>query len=142
MDQYLEFISNHPLLFLALAAVIAMLIWTELRRFTVGYQIITPNDAVRLMNQGDALILDVREDNEVRQGFIEGAKHIPLGVLAKRIDEISGSKGKPVIAYCRSGNRSASACSILTKAGFENVHNLKGGVMAWSQANLPLKKKK
>jgi rhodanese-related sulfurtransferase len=141
MEQYLEFVSNHPLLFAALAAVLAMLVWTEVRRFTAGYQTIGPNDAVRLMNQGEPLILDVREDSEVRQGKIEGAKHIPLGVLAKRIDEVAGNKDKPVIVYCRSGNRSAAACGILKRSGFENVHNLKGGVMAWSQANLPLKKK-
>ena len=141
MEQYLEFVSNHPLLFAALAAVLAMLVWTEVRRFTAGYQTIGPNDAVRLMNQGEPLILDVREDSEVRQGKIEGAKHIPLGVLAKRIDEVAGNKDKPVIVYCRSGNRSAAACGILKRSGFENVHNLKGGVTAWSQANLPLKKK-
>lgn len=142
MDQYLEFVGNHPLLFAALAAVIAMLVWTELRRLTARYQTITANEAVRLMNQGDTLVLDVREDKEVRQGYIEGAKHIPLGELTKRMDDIAGSKDKPVIVYCRSGNRSAAACAMLTKAGFQNVHNLKGGVMAWSQANLPLKKKR
>lgn len=141
MEQYVEFVTNHPFLFAALAAVLAMLIWTEVRRLTAGYQIVGPNDVVRLMNQDEALLLDVREDKEVRQGKIEGAKHIPLGALSKRIDEIAGSKDKPVIAYCRSGNRSAVACSTLRRAGFENVYNLKGGIMAWSQANLPLKKK-
>ena len=141
MDQYLEFVTNHPFLFAALAAVLAMLIWTEVRRFTAGYQTLGPSEAVRLMNQDDVLVLDVREDREVAQGKIEGAKHIPLGHLAKRIDEIVGAKDKPVIAYCRSGNRSGAACSILKRSGFENVYNLKGGVMAWSQANLPLKKK-
>lgn len=141
MDQYLEFVTNHPLLFAALAAVVAMLVWTEVRRFTAGYQTVTATDAVRLMNQDDATILDVREDSELRQGKIEGARHIPLGTLPKRVDELSAAKDKPVIVYCRSGNRSAAACSILRKSGFENVYNLKGGVMAWSQANLPLKKK-
>mgnify|MGYP000494151961 CR=1 FL=1 len=50
-------------------------------------------------------------------------------------------KGKPIVAVCRSGSRSGSACNMLRKNGFENVKNLRGGMMAWESANLPVKRK-
>lgn len=141
MDQYVEFVSNHPILFAALAAIVVTLVWTEIRRLTSGVAILSPSNAVLLMNHEDTLVLDVREDGEVAQGKIEGAKHIPLGMLVKRMEELAPHKDKAVIAYCRSGNRSAHACSMLRKAGFQRVHNLRGGIMAWQAANLPVKKR-
>lgn len=141
MSQYFEFVANHPFLFAFLATVIALIVWTELRRFTRGFQVISPSDAVLLMNRGDTLLLDVREDAELRGGLINGAKHIPLGSLVQRIKELEPYKDKQVIAYCRSGNRSATACSLLKKHEFSNVHNLAGGILAWQGANLPVKKR-
>lgn len=94
-----------------------------------------------LINREDALVLDVREPAEFNSGRIPHAKHIPLGQLDKRIDELTKWKEKPVIAYCQSGNRSASACAALKKAGFTQVHNLNGGLPAWQDANLPVTRK-
>jgi len=141
MSQYLEFVANHPMLFAFLGAVIALIVATELRRFTRGYKAISPTDAVLMMNHGDTLLLDVREDGEVRAGMINGSKHIPLGSLAQRVKELEPYKAKNVIAYCRSGNRSATACSVLRKHEFANVYNLTGGIVAWEGANLPVKKR-
>jgi rhodanese-related sulfurtransferase len=142
MEQYLEFAGNHPFLIGAFALVLAMIVWTETRRFAGGYQRVSPNDAVRLINDGDTLLLDVREDAELQQGMIDGAKHIPLGNLAKRIGELDKHKTKNILAYCRTGSRSAQACGILRKNEFEKVHNLSGGLMAWQSANLPVKRRR
>lgn len=142
MEQYLEFAGNHPFLIGAFALVLATIVWTETRRFTGGYQRLSPSDAVRLMNDGDTLLLDVREDAELQQGMIDGAKHIPLGNLAKRIGELDKHKNKNILAYCRTGSRSAQACGILRKNQFEKVHNLSGGLMAWQSANLPVKRRR
>lgn len=141
MSQYLEFAGNHPMLFAALGAVIGLIIWTEMRRFTQGYGSVSPTEAVRLINDDDTLILDVREDAELNSGVIGSAKHIPLGHLGKRLEEISAYKDKKVLAYCRSGNRSGTACGILRKNDFKEVYNLSGGIMAWRSANLPVKKR-
>ncbi len=141
MEQYVEFVGNHPLLFAFLVAVIALIIFTEIRRFTLGFKSVSPTEAVQLINHEDTLVLDVREDGEVRQGTIGGAKHIPLAHLQKRLQELDKHRDKPVIAYCRSGNRSVSACNILRKHEFAEVYNLSGGIMAWESANLPLKKR-
>ncbi len=86
-------------------------------------------------------MLDVREDAEVRGGKIKGARHIPLAQLKNRMTELEQSKEKPVLVYCRSGNRSAHACNLMTKAGFQDVSNLGGGIVAWESANLPVSKR-
>lgn len=105
-----------------------------------GVKQIGPQEAVMLFNHEDALMLDVREQSEWSDGHIAKARHIPLGKLKDRLSELEKYKGKPIIAVCRSGNRSGSACGLLKKAGFENLHNLAGGMQAWEQAGLPREK--
>lgn len=141
LERLPEFLSNHPILTGALLAVIGMILFTEFRRLTRKYRTLSPSEAVRVINQDDSLVLDVREDNEIASGRIGGAKHIPVGSLQKRMDDIAKYKDKPVVVYCRSGNRSAMAASQLTSAGFQDVVNLQGGIQAWQSAGMPIKKK-
>jgi len=102
---------------------------------------VNPAEAVRLMDDDSLVILDTREDQEFNSGHIKGAVHIPMSQLKKRMNELEKYKSKPLLLYCRSGNRSNHSGKILSNAGFENVQNLAGGVMAWGTANLPLTKK-
>lgn len=89
-----------------------------------------------LSKQRDAYhLLDVREDDEWRAGRIEGAQHIPLREIARRVGEIPSDR--PVVAVCRSGARSASAVRGLQQLG-RAAENLDGGVTAWARAGLPL----
>jgi rhodanese-related sulfurtransferase len=141
MERYTEFVTNHPMLMLGLVAIVSMILWTELRRFTRGYREISPMEAVQLINHEDALVLDVREGAELGQGKIRGAKHIPMSVLGKRVEELNRYRDRPVITYCRSGARSAQASSLLKKHQFQRVFNLAGGLLAWENANLPKSKK-
>lgn len=130
-------LDNIWLVLLALASG-AMLLWPQLlggAKKQVGTL-----EATQLINRNDAVIVDVREDSEFAQGHIPNAKHIPLRQLPSRLKELEKFKAKPIIVNCRSGNRSAKACGILNKHGFENVHNLAGGITAWAQAGLPLEK--
>jgi rhodanese-related sulfurtransferase len=90
-----------------------------------------------LFNHEDALVLDVREKSEWADGHITNAKHVPLAQIKDRLSDLEKHKDKPIIAVCRSGNRSGHACGILKKAGFEKLHNLTGGMQAWNQAGLP-----
>jgi len=106
-----------------------------------GIKQVAPQEAVMLFNHQDALVLDVREQSEWSDGHISKAKHIPLGQLKNKLSELEKFKGKPIIAVCRSGSRSGHACNILKKAGFDNLHNLAGGMQAWEQAGLPRERK-
>ncbi|QTR45273.1 rhodanese-like domain-containing protein [Thiothrix litoralis] len=141
MEEYLVFARSHPLLIAGLFAILGMIIWLEFSRLTRKYQQVNTTQAVHIFNQDGSFVLDVREESEVRSGKLKGAKHIPLGQLKNRMVELESAKTKPVLVYCRSGSRSAHACNLLTKAGFDNVSNLAGGIMAWESANLPVSKR-
>ncbi len=80
---------------------------------------------------GGFTLLDVREDFERDIAVIDGARHIPLGQLGERMDELPRD-GKLVV-HCKSGGRSARAVSALRAAGFDDVWNVTGGINAWSK---------
>lgn len=117
-----------------------MLLWPNMGRRFSGIREVGTLEATQLINHKDAVIIDVREDKEFAAGHIAKAKHIPLGQLPQRLSELEKLKSKPIIVNCRSGARSASACGVLTKNGFTDVYNLKGGIGAWEQAGLPVVK--
>lgn len=140
MDQVLEFISNNALLVAALVVIILLIIKMELERVTSGVAQLNPFETIRQLNDNNAIVLDVRETKEFNDGHLKDAVHIPLSDFKARMGELNKYKEKPVIAYCRSGSRSYSACKKLKKAGFESVNNLQGGIMAWQNQNMPVNK--
>ena len=93
---------------------------------------ITVHQARQRAEEG-ALLLDVREDAEWDAGHVAGAVHVPLGEL----DPSSIAVGTPVVAVCRSGNRSGKAAQALLAAGHDVV-NMGGGMLAWDEAGLPV----
>ena len=139
--RLLEFVGNHPILFVAFFGTLGLLIATELSRRLSGMKSIGPLEATQLSNRDDAVFLDIREDGEYKTGHIPGAVHIPLKQLPDRLRELEKHRARPLIAYCRSGNRSNGAGSVLKKNGFESVYNLGGGITAWQSANLPVVKR-
>jgi len=80
----------------------------------------------------DLLLLDVREQGEYEACRIEGSRLIPLSELEGRLVEIAGWRQRPVVVHCHHGGRSAMACELLMRHGFERVENLDGGIEAWS----------
>ncbi len=76
-------------------------------------------------------IIDVREQMEIAQGSIPGAEPMPMSALSGRIGEIG--QDKDVVFICRSGARSGQVVAYLAQNGYENVYNLRGGVMGWAQ---------
>lgn len=141
MQEYLTFVQNHPFLVAGFFAILGMIFWTEFSRITQKFSDVSSQELVKILNNGPALVIDVRDNNEVKDGVIKGSKHIPLSEFPQRLPTLEADKDKAVIVYCRSGNRSAHACKQLTKNDFPNVYNLKGGIMAWQSDNLPLSKR-
>lgn len=91
---------------------------------------IQPSEIKTRLAQGEKLVLiDVREDEEVAEGMIQGAIHIPLGQLPDRLDEIP--QAEEVILVCRSGNRSGRALGYLEANGYKGLKNMTGGMMEW-----------
>ena len=141
MDRYVEFFSNHYLLSGAWLAVAGLLIYSFLGSRLRGFASVNPARATQLINREDAVVLDVREDNEYRDGHIVNSLHIPVSYLKDRLKDLEKYREKPIIVGCRSGQRSSQACAMLKKQGFNAVYNLSGGIMAWKNDNLPLTKK-
>jgi rhodanese-related sulfurtransferase len=95
---------------------------------------VSREEARKLIDEG-AQLVDVRADHEWDAGHIGGAKHVPLPELPQRTGEID--KDRPVVVYCRGGNRSSMATAALNEAGYDAV-KLSEGIVGWSEEDLPL----
>ncbi len=126
--------NNLILIAMAVVSGIALLLPVLQRRGARVSQI----QATQMMNQGKTLVLDVRSAEEFASGHLPKAKNIPLPELAQRIAELEKSRNNVVITVCKSGVRSASAASVLTKAGFAQVFSLEGGTDSWREQGLPI----
>ena len=89
----------------------------------------------KIKKERNVVLLDVRTDNERKQGSIKGSFHIPLPLLNSKQNELKKFKSAEIICYCRTGNRSLNAAAKLKKLGF-NVANLRGGIIRWNAAGL------
>lgn len=92
-------------------------------------------DEARKMVEEGAQLIDVRAQHEWDTGRIAGAAHLPLAELSQRAGEID--KDRPVVFYCRGGNRSSMAAAALTDAGYDAV-KMTEGIVGWSEEGLPL----
>jgi rhodanese-related sulfurtransferase len=95
---------------------------------------VSREEARKMIDEG-AQLVDVRADHEWEAGRIAGARHVPLPELPQRTGEID--QDRPVVVYCRGGNRSSMATAALNEAGFEAV-KLSEGIVGWSEEELPL----
>lgn len=119
----------------------AMLVWPELAKLVgAGAAEVGTLEATRLMNQGNLLLLDVRDEKDFAAGHLPKARHIPLRELSTRVGEIAKYKARPVIVTSAGGARASAASRFLKQAGFTNVFQLRGGLAAWQQASLPVEK--
>src|SRR2546428_6213038 len=84
------------------------------------------------------VLLDVREKDEVRQGYVPGALSLPRGFLEMRVEETVPDKTTPIVAYCAGGTRSLLAGRILKELGYTNVASMRGGFTAWKNQGLPV----
>jgi rhodanese-related sulfurtransferase len=97
-----------------------------------GFTDINKTEAQALIASNPELqIIDVRTDGEVAAGMIEGAIQIDISQADFKTKINQLDKSKPVLVYCKSGGRSKNAQSIMQQSGFQEVHNLLGGYMAW-----------
>lgn len=127
------FIDNIFILGLVLVSGGALLVPAVMRR---GAKV-TLLEATQLMNQGKALVLDVRTPAEFATGHVRDAKNIALNELTAKIAELAKYKDKPVIVVCQSGIRSTKAMTLLKKAGFSQVVCMDGGMAVWHKQGLP-----
>jgi len=102
------------------------------------FKTVTPKEAKNLIeNRGDLLLIDVRGQDELTQGYIEGSTLMPLWAIVKGTQR--PPQNKPILLICAVGGRSLALGKLMSKNGWNEVYNLKGGISAWKKAKLPLK---
>jgi rhodanese-related sulfurtransferase len=140
MQQFIEFAVNHWMLFLALLTISGVLVYN----LTLGApkDQLEPQSATELINHRNALVVDVRPVADFSQGHIINAVNLPMNGFQNQIGQLKKHQGHPIIVSCRSGAQSSQACRQLRGAGFGEVYNLRGGMLAWQNANLPITRKK
>ena len=139
-DQSHFLLRLENLLFIITAVVSgALLLWPLVTQR--GIKEIDTRIAIQLINQQDAVILDVRDDSEYANGHLPNSKHIPSEKIEERWVELQKFREKPIVMVYRSGIRSNQPSLILRKNGFAQVFNLMGGIDTWKRANLPIVKR-
>jgi phage shock protein E len=137
--------QNRPLVLLAfavLSVILGTLAWISIDNLgtreaqPAQSQLISPT-AYKEQFKGDTthILVDVRTPEEFNTGHIAGSININVETLANRLDEIP--EDQPIVVYCRSGNRSATAANILVNAGFSPVYDL-GGIQTWVDDGFPI----
>ncbi len=139
INNLVKFAGDHVSLVAVAVVSGAMLVWPALRRGASGASVSTLQ-ATQLMNQQNAVVLDIRDASEYAKGHLINARNIPLSELETRAGELEKHKTKPLVIVCENDHRSGKAVAALRKRGFEQVFALGGGISAWRQAGLPLEK--
>lgn len=139
MDRLLEFVVHHPFLVALAIAMVVVTLAYEVRAQAGSFAAVSPAEAVRLMNQG-AILIDVRSSGDFKAGHIGSARNVPGSDIAAGAESLARFKEKTLIMCCDTGTTSGSATRHLARLGFKQVFNLRGGLSAWRQDNLPLVK--
>ena len=131
-------IDNWPLIAVAVASG-AMLAWPLLAGARGGARLSTLQ-ATQLINQRDAVVIDIREQAEFARGHIINARNFPDKVFNERKAELDKLKDTPVIVSCDTGMRAGPSAEKLRTLGIKEVFTLQGGLNAWRDAGLPVSK--
>ena len=142
MEQVIEFATNHPLLVGGFVAVLALLIWTEIRRSIQGLQELSPAQAVPWMNDENTVIIDISPVADFNKGHIVNARNMQASHLSNPDAELLKLKDKKLLVVCRTGQTAVPAAASLKKMGAEQVAILKGGMAQWRSDQFPVTTKK
>ena len=137
MDRVLEFVSHHPWLATATAVLAAVIVVYEMRARSESQASVSPQDLIRLMNQG-ALLLDLRPPEQYQAGHLAGARQMSGEQILQAADTLKKHKEKAVVVYDDTGSLGAAAVRQLAAQGFTRAFTLRGGLAAWRADNLPL----
>jgi rhodanese-related sulfurtransferase len=138
VDQLIEFANNHGMMVAGFFAIILLLIWTEIRKYTRGYVELTPIQAVQKINQGQTSIVDISAAADFSKGHLADSKNIALSRFDKQDPDIEKIKSGSILVVCKNGQTAHSAAAKLVKLGANDVAVLKGGTTQWSADQYPL----
>ncbi|MFT6977755.1 MAG: rhodanese-related sulfurtransferase [Shewanella psychromarinicola] len=143
MQEYMEFFKANPMLSLAWVGLFVTLVFSVIKSSISKVKLVSHQELTLMVNKQDARVVDVRGKEEFKKGHIVDALNVTLSEIKNnQVTSLENFKTNPIILVCDSGNTSSQAAQLLTKQGFENVSNLKGGMGEWKGANLPVVKSK
>lgn len=137
MASFIEFLTQQWQLVGALAVVLILLMRHESKK---SGDSLTPQQAINKVNKEGAVIVDVRDSAEFKQGHIVDALNIPHAKFNDRVSELDAYQERPVILVCKIGQHAGAAGKVLNAKGFKDVYRLSGGLSEWKAAQLPLVK--
>ncbi len=141
-EELWAFAGRQPVYSIALVGLTVAIIGNEVSRLFRGYKALVPAQVTALINQENALVVDLRPYADFQKGHIAGSKNVLMSQFDPESKQLASAKALPIVLVCQSGMTVAGAAKRLKKAGFERVHILDGGIAAWQQAELPLVKGK
>ena len=130
--------GQHLVLVSALGVVAVLLILNEMSGLVTGERRLSTTEAVRLINDLGALVVDVRSPADYKKGHILNALNLPETKLGERLGELGNQRDRPIVLYCAMGGVAAQAAHTLKKAGYKQALPLAGGLNAWLGASLPV----
>ena len=138
----LDFIANNWHLFAALIVISTLIGIDTIRRGGAGANQVSAVQLPQLINQENAVVVDVCQPEEFGKGHIPAAINIPVDQIKEQLGQLEKfrKKGRPIVLSCRSGQRASRAAAVLRKNEFERVYTLSGGLAAWEKENLPLER--
>jgi len=138
VDQLIEFASNHGMMVAGFFAIILLLLWTEISKYTRGYIELTPVQAVQKINQGKTAIVDISAAADFSKGHLADAKNFAMSRFNEPDSDVEKMVSGSVLVVCKNGQTAHSAAAKLVKMGAKDVAVLKGGTTQWSADQYPL----
>lgn len=138
MQQFIEFSLRHWELWLAFFVILILLLTFELHAKLTGTLPLSVQEAIFKVNREDAIFLDVRDEISFKKGHIAESINIPFFELKAKLSELDSYRERPIIINYTQGQSHYKIGRLLKNAGFTKCYHLKGGIMSWQNAALPV----
>lgn len=141
MPMAIQFAKNHTLLVGSWVAIFVATIYVFVKSALSKVKTVSSAQAVALMNNQDAVVIDLRSIDEFKRGHIIGSQQlVPSDIKNKNLAKLEQHKDKPIIVVCANGISSNASAELLAKQGFNQVYTLHEGIAGWNASHLPLVK--
>ncbi len=141
VGEYIEFFGNHPILSAVWFGLLIALVFSHVQGQLAKFTRVNSSQLTQMVNQQNAILVDIRAVDEFQKGHIAGAKNLTLEqVEAENLKGLEKAKDKPIIVICAAGMSATKAANKLVALDYQQVSILEGGMNSWAGANLPVAK--
>lgn len=139
MQEIIQFSGNHIILSMAWLTLLIAVIFATFQSLVSNNSKITCNEAIQLINKEDAIVIDLRNNNQFRNGHIINSINLTLNDIKNgSLGKLPGTKNKPIIIVCTNGTVTSYQLGVLNNTSLQRVYILKEGIVGWIKESLPL----